>query len=91
MEMTAARMRDDLKQIDNFSLASLYVRTKRIVDSLHECQDCRKLRGPEYHATAVLHLGIIEEEIDARGEEVIHVQTSRAQNRFAHAMAPSRN
>lgn len=91
MEMIVARMRDDLKQLDNFALASLYVRTKRIVDSLHECQDVRKSRGPEYHATAVLHLGIIEEEIDARGEEVLFVQTSRAQSRFAHAIAPSRN
>lgn len=91
MEMTAARMRDDLKQLDNFALASLYVRTKRIVDHLHECQECRKSRGPEYNALAVLHLGLIDQEIDARGQEVVHVQTSRAQNRFAHAMAPSRN
>lgn len=91
MEMIAARMRDDLKQLDNFGLASLYVRVKRIVDHMHECEDCRKSRGPEHHALAVLHLGLIDQEIDARGEEVIHVQTTRAQNRFAHAMAPSRN
>ena len=91
MEMIVARMRDDLKQLDEFSLGTLYVRVKSKVDRLHECEDCRKQRGPEFHAIGVLHLGLIEQEIAARGEAIIRIQTTRAQNRFAHAMAPSIN
>lgn len=91
MEMIAARMRDDLKQLDEFTLGMLYVRVKSKVDHLHECEDCRKDRGPEFHAIGVLHLGLIEQEIAARGEAVIRIQTGRPRNRLSHIPAPSIN
>ncbi|MBI1324406.1 hypothetical protein GC170_14645 [bacterium] len=91
MEMTAARMKADLADLDNFTLATTYMRVRRIVDHLHECEDCRKSRGPEHHALAVLHLGLIEQEIEARGEEIVTIQTSRPKARYVHATAPSIN
>lgn len=91
MEMIVARMKADLKQLDEFTLGMLYVRVKSKVDHLHECEDCRKDRGPEFHAIGVLHLGLIEQEIAARGESVIRIQTGRPRNRLSHIPAPSIN
>jgi len=91
METIVDRMRADLQQLDEFALGMLFVRVKAKVDHLHECEDCRKERGPEFHAIGVLYLGLIEQEIAARGESIIRIQTSRARSRFAHAMAPSIN
>lgn len=91
MEMNVLKMKTDLEAMEAFDLGRLWFRVKMTVDHLHECADCRRSRGPEYHALAVLHLGLIDAEIDSRGEEIIRVQTSRSRNRFAHAMAPSPN
>ena len=91
MEMIVLKMRTDLEAMDAFDLGRLWFRVRSQVDNLHECADCRKSRGPEYHALAVLHLGLIDQEIDKRGDEIIRVQTSRSRNRFAQAMTPSPN
>ena len=91
MEMIVLKMKTDLEEMNAFDLGRLWFRVRSQVDHLHECADCRKSRGPEYHAQAVLHLGLIDAEIDARGDEIIRVQTNRAKRLFAHAMAPSAN
>lgn len=91
MEMIVARMKADLKAMEPFFLGVLYIRVQRKVDALHYSPELRKKHGPEHHATAVLHLGMIEQEIAARGEAVIRIQTGRPRNRLSHIPAPSIN
>ena len=93
MEMIVARMKADLKAMEPFFLGILYIKVQRKVDALHNSPELRKKEGPEFHAIAVLHLGMIEQEIAARGVETISVEfATPTRNRFdVHAMSPSRN
>lgn len=91
MEMLAARMRADAADLDDVALGMTWQRTTYHVEHLHGCLDCRRSHGPEHFATAVLHLGILEEEIARRGDMIIRKHEAANRNRFANAMAPSKN
>lgn len=91
MEMTAARMRADLAETPDFMLGLMFMKVTSEVDHLRECRECRKKRGPEYFATAVLHLALIEEEIEKRNIEVQVLSIARARTRYFAAANPSRN
>lgn len=90
MEMLAARMRADLAETPSFLLGVQYVKVLSSVDHLNACDECRKKRGPEFHAIAVLHLGLIEQEIASRGQEITVVREGRPASHFA-TLDPSMN
>lgn len=91
MEMVAARMRADLAETADFMLGIMFVKVSAEVEHLRTCPDCRKQRGPEFVATAVLHLGLIEEEIEKRGIEIQVVSIARARTRYFAAINPNQN
>lgn len=91
MQMLRLKIETELKGMENFVLGCLWGRTKGLVDHAHECETCRKQISPESHATLVLQLDLIDAEIDRRGEEIIRIQTNRANRQYFNALCPSQN